>query len=104
MHEYEHECWGYDCELSPNEAVSKSMTVWVGVSMSTSMSVNMSLIISPSDSVIVNMGVSINLNVSSSSDMIPCTYKYQFLDDFQGESEWQWVNKCEYDREYQNVY
>ncbi len=38
---------------SPKKAVSKSMTVWVGVIMRTTMSV--SLIVGPSDSVIVKI-------------------------------------------------
>ncbi len=52
--------------VSSNDAMSKSMTVWVCVGMSMTVSVSMSLIVSSSGSVIVN------LNVSLSSGMIRC--------------------------------
>ncbi len=52
----------------------------VGVNMTTTMNVRMSYIVSPSDYVIIN------LNVSSSFGMSRYI-KYQYEDDFQGESE-----------------
>ncbi len=69
--------------VSPNEAMSKSMIVWVSVSMSTTW-VSMNLIVRPSDSVIVNVSLSINLNMNSTLGVI----RYiQNEDDFQDESE-----------------
>ncbi len=50
--------------VSPNETMSKCVTIWASVSMSTITSV--SLIVGSKESVIMNMMVSINLNMSSS--------------------------------------
>ncbi len=44
--------WQNKMCVSPNETISKSMTVWGSVSMN--------LIVTPSENVIINMSVSIN--------------------------------------------
>ncbi len=51
---------------SPNEAMSKVMTVWMGVNLSATMS----LIVGQADSVMINMRVRINSNGSSCLGMI----------------------------------